>query len=57
MESSILSSEIIIVPSKFAKKMISNNLKVSPDQIKVIFLGADHISNTSRKIPKLNNFN
>jgi len=57
MEISILNSEIIIVPSKFAKKMISNNLKVNPDQIKVIFLGADHISNTSQTMPKLENFN
>lgn len=57
MEFSILNSKNIIVPSNFAKKMIIDNFNINPDKIKVVFLGADHISDTIQTMPKLMNFN
>ena len=56
MEVSIYNSNLIIVPSIFAKKIILEKLNIYPEKIRVINLGADHISNTSQRDNFLENF-
>ena len=56
MEVSIYNSNLIIVPSIFAKKIILEKLNIYREKIRVINLGADHISNTSQRDNFLENF-
>ena len=57
MELSIIASDIILVPSKYAKKIILKNFNLKKEKIKVVYLGADHIYELKNSNLKLRRFN
>ena len=57
MELSIITSDIILVPSKYAKKIILKNFNLKKEKIKVVYLGADHIYELKNSTLKLRKFN